>query len=239
MSLWELLFPEKCILCEDVLARGVRGVCSSCRGKLPYITEPRCKHCGKPVSSVRQEYCSGCDARISRSCLDGGLVLWEYTDAMKRVMADFKYGGCEGRADFFAEELAVNYGGRFKAWGIQAIVPVPLHRRKMWFRGYNQAESLALALGEKLRIPVESGCLKRTRYTKPQKGLDSRQRRNNLRHAFSAGKEADRKMKDCPAVLLVDDIYTTGATLEACARVLRRFGIKKVYFACLCTGRDH
>lgn len=236
MRLWELLFPEKCILCNTVLVKGRRGICSDCRKKLPYITEPRCLHCGKPISSAAMEYCFDCSGRTGN--LERGISLWEYNDCMKRVMADFKYGGLESNAAFFAEELEECYGEKLRDWNIQAIVPVPLYWRKRWFRGYNQAESLSEALGEKLAIPVFAGLLKRSRNTKPQKGLDSRQRRKNLENAFSLGKTDGFDVERYSTVLLVDDIYTTGTTLESCAGVLRGLGIKKVFFACLCTGGD-
>lgn len=237
MSVWELLFPGKCILCGIVLQKGSYGVCAGCRSKLPVIREPRCLHCGKPIESIRQEYCPDCTGRTSS--LDGGIALWEYTDSMRQVMADFKYGGCESDAEFFANEFAAYHSVKLQSWNIQAIVPVPLHWRKRWFRGYNQAESFAGILGQKLSVPVYTEVLKRIRYTEPQKGLDSRQRRKNLQGAFDAAKDAENRIKNCTTILLVDDIYTTGATLEACADVLRRLGVQRVYFTCLCTGRAY
>lgn len=237
MSVWELFFPRKCILCGTVLQKGSYGVCAGCRSKLPVIKEPRCLHCGKPIDSIRQEYCTDCTGRTSS--LDGGIALWEYTDSMRQVMADFKYGGCESDAEFFANEFAAYHSVKLQSWNIQAIVPVPLHWRKRWFRGYNQAESFAGILGQKLSVPVYTEVLKRIRYTEPQKGLDSRQRRKNLQGAFDAAKDAENRIKNCTTILLVDDIYTTGATLEACADVLRRLGVQRVYFTCLCTGRAY
>lgn len=237
MSVWELLFPKKCILCGSVLQKGGCGVCTGCRSKLPVIKEPRCLHCGKPIESISQEYCPDCAGR--ESSLDGGITLWEYTDSMRQVMADFKYGGCESDAEFFADEFVAFHRERIQRWNIQAIVPVPLHWKKRWFRGYNQAGSFADALGYKLSVPVYSELLKRVRYTEPQKGLDSRQRRKNLQSAFDAAEDAGNRIDKCFNILLVDDIYTTGATLEACADVLRRLGAQRVFFACLCTGRDY
>lgn len=236
MKIWNLLFPEKCIVCGDVLPRDRSGVCKKCRKRLPVIKEPRCLHCGKPLASAVQEYCNGCSGRNSN--LTQGISLWEYTDRMKQVMADFKYGGCEEDAIFFADEILEHYQKKLESWNIDAIIPVPLHWRKRWFRGYNQAESLALALGEQLKLPVWPDILKRRHYTEPQKELDHKQRLANLKNAFCVAGGAADKMKGCSTVLLVDDIYTTGATMEACAGECRKMGIKHVYFACLCTGRD-
>jgi ComF family protein len=158
---------------------------------------------------------------------------------MRQIMAEYKYGGCEADAYFFADEMTRFYGEKITNWGIEVIVPVPLHWRKKWFRGYNQAESLALTLGAKLHIPVCADALARTRYTEPQKKLDDKERAANLKGAFSAGKGSISGQIKGFTVLLVDDIYTTGATLEACARVLLDMGAKKVYFICLCIGRDY
>lgn len=236
MNVWDVLFPQKCILCGSVLPQDQSGVCGRCRRELPVISEPRCLHCGKPLASVEEEYCMDCARRESHFVQ--GVALWEYTGSMKRVMAEYKYGGCETDAVFFAEELAGQYGNLIRSWHADAIVPVPLHYRKRWFRGYNQAESLALAIGERLGIPVCTDVLRRNRYTEPQKNLDDRQRFANLREAFTARRGAEDRLAGWSAVLLVDDIYTTGATMEACAGVLQKLGMENIYFACLCAGRD-
>jgi ComF family protein len=153
-------------------------------------------------------------------------------------MAEFKYGGCEADAVFFADELMRTHGQKLRSWSVDGIVPVPLHWRKRWFRGYNQAESLAVEVGKRLNTPVWTDVIKRTRYTEPQKELDDKERLANLKNAFSACEYGSERL-DGAVVLLVDDIYTTGATLEACARVLLEMGAKNVYFTCLCIGRDY
>jgi ComF family protein len=190
------------------------------------------------IDSSVQEYCFDC-SRHAKSYLAAGIALWEYTEEMRRLMAEFKYGGCESDASFFADELMRIQGEKLYSWKIDGIVPVPLHWRKRWFRGYNQAESLAVEIGKRLHVPVWTDVLKRTRYTEPQKELDDKQRFANLRDAFSAGGCGAEEQVYGTTVLLVDDIYTTGATLEACARVLLETGAKTVYFTCLCIGRDY
>ena len=115
--------------------------------------------------------------------------------------------------------------------GCQAVVPVPLHPLRRWKRGYNQAASFARELAECLNVPVLEGVLIRARKTEPQKGLNDVARLQNLLSAFAIKEEklAEWK-KDHPfeRVILVDDIYTTGTTMEACARLLKQAGVQRV-----------
>ena len=253
MNLLDILFPVKCPVCGHLLKKGERGFCQDCTKNLPRVTEPACCRCGKPIEKDTQEYCRDCGRKRQavrmkgdRSGADGagkdpicqGTALWIYTVSMKRAMANFKYNGCYSEGAFYAEELARTRRSRFEQWQPDYVIPVPLHRRRRWFRGYNQAACVAEELGLRIEVPVASMALERIRCTRPQKGLDDRHRRNNVKDAFRiAGDWRKRLQGRC--VLLVDDIYTTGATLEACASVLREAGVRKVYFACLCTGRDY
>ena len=113
------------------------------------------------------------------------------------------------------------------------IFPVPVHKKKFRFRGFNQAEYMAAQIGMELGIPVEGDYLIRTENTKPQKGLDVRARIKNLQKSFGVIQTGRRYR----SVLLVDDIYTTGATLEACGKALKEAGTDRIYFLCLCIGR--
>ena len=116
--------------------------------------------------------------------------------------------------------------------GAQALVPVPVHPERMKTRGFNQAEELARRLSDGLGLPVETGILSRNKNTAPQKDLNPAQRLKNLEEAFSA----KRPRAGLTSVILVDDIYTTGSTVEACSRVLKRAGVSRVYFLCICIG---
>lgn len=238
MNIWNLLFPEKCVMCGQVLRQKETGVCKYCAGWLPVVTEPRCMHCGKPLASERRELCYDCAARENKSFLREGAALWEYTDPMRRVIANFKYGGCERDAAFFAGELVRVHGDRIRRWDPDVILPVPLHWRKRWFRGYNQAESIAAELGRQMDIRAAADVLVRRRYTAPQKDLDHGRRFSNLRDAIAVRDTLVHQRPEYHTVLLVDDIYTTGATLEACAAALSEWGVQQIYFLCLCVGRD-
>lgn len=238
MNLLDILYPVCCPICHRVLRRGEDGVCVPCRKRLPYVTEPCCKHCGKPLVRAETAYCRDCAGRMDQSALDCGTAVWLYDTTMKQAVADFKYRGCTSDGDFYAGELAFQKGKEILSRKPELILPVPLHAAKRRFRGFNQAAYIAKRLGELLELPVLPEALVRIRRTKPQSGLAHKQRFANQKGAFAVNEKYRDVLSVCQRVLLIDDIYTTGATLEACAEVLKEVGIKKVYFACLCIGKD-
>lgn len=239
MGVLDVLFPEKCLLCGRLLPGGHRGVCPGCRKLLPRVTEPCCKRCGKPLGDMRITYCADCAGRESR--IRQGTAVWVYDENMKRAMADFKYNGCLADGAFYADELVRERAGWIRKRGIDCIVPVPLHRRRQWFRGFNQAAFVAECVGQCLEIPVLADALVRKRYTRPQKGLDDKQRRKNLKDAFVINEARRGELAAGKNILLVDDIYTTGSTLEGCAAAIQDSGRcdSNIFFACLCIGRDY
>lgn len=158
-----------------------------------------------------------------------------YEEPIISSMAKFKYGGKKKYAAYYAKEIVKKHGNSFYELKIEALVPVPVHKDRLRKRGYNQAEILAEEMGKLLGIPVESGIIKRTEKTLPQKELDNIRREENLKNAFGyTGKKINYT-----SVLIVDDIYTTGATVEACTRVLRSQNIKNIYYTSLCIGKGN
>lgn len=234
------LFPPKCPVCGEILRKKEQRICRKCQKSMPRIVELCCARCGKPLTSDTREYCFDCAKKRQNAAADPvrqGTALWEYTDSMKRAMADFKYEGCQEDGIFFGEELVRFRGGKIRKWGPDYIIPVPLHRRKKWFRGFNQAACVAERMGELMRLPVLPEALERVNYTTPQKGLNDRERRENMKGVFRLRPEWQERLWG-KRILLVDDIYTTGATLESCAKELSRHGTGEIFFACLCIGRD-
>ena len=233
MRLLDVIYPRKCVFCGELLKKSENGACVSCAGHLPYVREPVCGHCGKPIAGIREALCADCAGR-ERSELDQAVALWVYRDGTKEAMKDFKYGGCRRDALYYADELAVHCGRRILDWSPDVLVPIPIHRRRARFRGYNQAGLLAKELGDRLGLPVRE-LLKRCRYTTPLKKLTPSERAANLRSAFAVD---DYDPDEYRRVILVDDIYTTGATLEACAGLLKRAGARAVHAVCLCIGSE-
>ncbi|MBR6228968.1 MAG: ComF family protein [Eubacterium sp.] len=235
MRVLDLIYPSKCVFCGSILGRDENGACRECEKQLPYVTEPVCVRCGKPVADPEEPLCLDCSRRKD-TALSQSAALWIYREDTRRAMLDFKYGGCRTDASYYGKAVLQRLRKRILTWSPDTIVPIPIHRRRERYRGYNQAELLANELGAGLGLPVEP-LLRRTRYTVPQKDLSPGERRANLRQAFSVDEELmdpDRHRR----LLLVDDIYTTGATLESCAGLLRDAGAGEVYAICLCIGSD-
>ncbi len=237
-NLIDMLYPVRCPVCREIVVPKGQRICGGCKDKFRLIEEPRCKKCSKPVEFEEQEYCSDCmrkDFHYVR-----GYSVWIYDAVMKESIADFKYRNKKENAKFYLEELLSHYREAINKLALDALIPVPIHRSKHKLRGYNQAAILAWGIGRELGIPVLNELLIRVKKTLPQKQLDDRERLENLKEAFRINrKAADSYRKQLNRVLLVDDIYTTGSTVEACTGILLEHGVREVYFATLCIGKGY
>lgn len=212
--LWQLL-PPACLLCGD---RGQPGLdlCAGCHGDLP-IPGAACERCARRLP--RTGICGACQRRPPP--FDAAIAGFEYATPVDWLVHRFKFGGrleC-GRvlSECLARELVFRGAGR-----PDALMPVPLHRRRLRQRGFDQAMEIARLLSVRLDVPLDNNRLARCRATEPQSTLDARQRRGNLRGAFrAAGKGRGH-------VALVDDVLTSGSTAAECARVLKRAGCRRV-----------
>ena len=231
--LLDALFPRRCPICGDIVMPKGDLICPSCHEKLSYVKSPVCLKCGKEVISRTIEYCFDC-SRHPRS-FEYGIALLNYNEAAAHSMAAVKYKNKREYLDFYTEAAAERCGSRLLSMQADCLIPVPVHPSRLKSRGFNQAQVLAERLGAKLGLPVRADLLKRNKKTEPQKELNSLERLRNLEQAFSV---ADTGLAgEFERVILVDDIYTTGSTMEACARALKQAGIKKVYFFAVCIGQ--
>lgn len=238
--LLDLLYPPRCPVCDGLRPIGEPACHPDCMRKIKPVTEPVCLRCGKPVSDESEEYCRDCAGK-ERS-FERGVSAFLYEGDMRESMMRFKFHGREEYAAWYAERLMAGHGATLRAYGADAVVPVPIHRRKMRTRGYNQAERIARELAAQLSLPLYPDLLRRNRFTLPQKELDDRARIRNLVRAMEPGPRAEllAKEKRTPErVLLVDDIYTTGSTLEACTRVLLSAGVQHVMVVTVCIGSGY
>lgn len=225
-------------MCGEIVIPKTDDICKGCKKQLKYIKEPRCKKCSKPVETFEEEYCFDCLKKEYNYIY--GMSLWLYDHTMKKSISDFKYKNKLEFADFYVKELVKEYESIIIKIKADALVPVPIHKSKLRSRGYNQAEILADKLGSKLNIDVYANLLLRDKKTLPQKSLSDKERLKNLIKAFSYNKEiCMKKHKKLKTVILVDDIYTTGSTIEACTNVLMNNGISNVYFISLCIGNGY
>lgn len=214
--LQELLFPSRCPGC------GRRGVliCDDCLEQVPWLGTDVCPCCALPRRSGW--ICSAC--RVDPDALDGARAACRVDGLVRKAIHELKYRGARTRAPLLASLLAGVIEDR--PLQLDLLVPVPLASRRQRERGFNQAELIASALGQRLAVPVAADVLHRTRHTRPQVGQTSEQRRTNLAGAFacpSPDRIAGRRIG------LVDDVLTTGSTLRGCAEELRAAGAVRVY----------
>ncbi len=206
----DLLLPPRCGGCRMVGS----WLCGRCRSRIRRLEEPLCRRCGAEVESARSD--CGCRARLkSLSRLRSAAA---YEGPLEIALQRFKYHGWRR----LAEPLALLVAERLVVEGVSApwAVAVPLHPSRQRQRGFNQSELLARELRRRLALSRPLGELVRTRATPPQVGHDRRWRLDNVRDAF----EWRGPPLEAGAILLVDDVATTGATLEACAAALRAAG---------------
>ena len=190
--------------------------------------------CGKPLRHEEQEYCYDC-VRTPRY-FDKGTALWLHKEPVNWSIYQYKFHNQRRFGQYYAEELAQRYGAVLKRWNPDLIVPIPLYPAKLRKRGYNQATIAAKILGEILGLPVSVKLLKRIRRTSPLKNLDPAQREKNLRNAFVV---ADGAPLDGKVILLIDDIYTTGNTMNEAAKTLKRAGAEKVFYLTISIGQGY
>jgi ComF family protein len=224
-----LLFPRRCPFCDKVVPYGTL-VHPTCLKKVDYADRYNtCLKCGKPMRDSDDEYCRDC--LNTAHVFDRGFSLYIYRTVSGAVYR-FKYGGRQEYADFFAKDTVRHLGAAIRAMNIDMIVPVPLHRKRQNVRGYNQAYVLARAIGTEMGILVSEKTVKRVRNTIPQKKLDAAGRCANLKRAFIVNGN-DVKLKK---ILIIDDIYTTGATVDHIAWQLKKSGASEVCVLTLSIG---
>lgn len=226
--IYDMLFPRRCPVCDGVLRFRKEYICPACLEKLTFIKAPFCMKCGKSLQE-EGEYCFDC--RNRRHLYVQGGAVFEYESVASSIYR-FKYGGRQEYAVFFGRCMASALGERMKRWHADALVPVPVHPSRRRKRGYNQAELLAEIISAHTGIPVRADLIARQKKTVPQKELDEKQRQNNLKKAFKILKN-DVKLD---TIVIIDDIYTTGSTIDTMTAVLYSAGVSRVYYAALAIG---
>ncbi len=201
-------------------------------GELTFLDDPCCAACGYPFDhqvvgiAAYDMLCGSCLAR--RPDYATARSAFEYDDASRPMILSFKHGGRTDRLDSFAAQM--QRAGRVALAEADALIPVPLHRLRLMKRRYNQSALLARALSKRSGVPVSTTALLRTKRTPTQGGLSAVGRRRNVSGAFSV---PDKEAVKGQRLILIDDVMTTGATLSACARTLKRAGAARVDAICL------
>lgn len=208
--------PPRCPGCGEV-TDAVDLFCTACWGQLHFL-QGGCEGCGLPLAATADTSCEACAAAPGPLARMRAAVA--YGDIPRSIVMRFKYGRKIALARTMAGLMKRSLGA-MPPGGL--LVPVPLHRWRLWGRGFNQALLIARALGREHEVAPD--LLRRTRATPRLKGLDPTQRRDTVRRAFAVRPGTSLRGRD---IVLVDDVVTTGATAEACARALRKAGAKSV-----------
>jgi len=241
-ALLDLLFPPRCVVC------GASGadLCGACLGKIRRPPEPRCARCDMSLISgraARGGLCRECASGARTHALDRMIVAAVYEGTVRAAIHALKYQ----RKRRAAEPLAGLALAAWRASGLRAdvIVPIPLHRSRSRQRGFNQADLLALSLARGARLPIQRDTLGRVRATAAQARLSWGERQRNVAGAFALRPEAAGALSG-RTILLIDDVITTGATVQAAASALREARPAAIYalavaqpLSALSSGPDH
>ena len=229
-ALCDFILPPHCVVCEANTS-GERDpwVCARCWASVEFVRPPLCSRCGTPFQvpveaiGTTSHRCGKCVTRPPH--YDRARAVGLYKGALREVIHAMKYrpvfGLVRPLAELLREPFAVHWGDR----ALDALVPVPLHRLRLRRREFDQAQALANELGRQIGVPVWSDALIRHAATQSQIGLSAVERHRNIRGAFQVGPRRSCRGK---SLLLIDDVYTTGATALECARVLRQAGAAHV-----------
>lgn len=231
----DLVFPPRCPLCGDPLARQ-GGLCVACWGKLAIPGEPSCTLCQRPLGEDHGDdghlVCAPCLASPPRH--EGITAATLYNDTARDLVLAFKHGRRVGLAGLLARLIVPRLPALEGAW---LVVPVPLHRWRLWRRGFNQSALLATRIARATGQVLAVDALVRVRQTPSLGGLNRRARAVALSGAISAAPRWASRLKGAN-VLLVDDVMTSGATTDACLRALRKAGVGRVRIACFARVLD-
>jgi ComF family protein len=232
-GLINLVFPARCLLCYGIIAE--IGFCDRCWDKLHFIAPPYCQCCGLPLFVENPS-----SKHLCAKCLQGTYQfskmrsVFVYDDGSRKLIRGFKYHGFTHMAKFLGG-ACMAYAGSELMSGVDVVVPMPLHRLRLLKRKYNQAVLLAQSIAKIYRIPFRPRALIRVRHTKYQSRLRTDlQRTENVRDAFRA---RDKALLANKIILLVDDVFTTGASVGSCTRELIKANVKEVRVLTLARAR--
>jgi len=220
-----LLFPQKphCVICSRKLAMESSIICQECRDKIIPLNEPLCRKCGKPLHIQRKDMlCNDCQEEY-RAFVQARSY-GHYEGILKQLIYEFKYHGKQEIAEVLGN-LMFDVLKQLTWPSFDYIIPLPLHAKRLRERGYNQAYLLAKVLARQSGVPIFRDLI-RVKPTEHQTLLDKTLRKENLKEAFKIVKSSKIHEK---TVLLVDDVYTTGATSGECSKSLLGAGAKAVY----------
>ena len=226
-ALLNILFPESCPTCQrPSLDHNTAPICTECwQGILPH-DGPGCQKCGKPFVSGISTTCADCIQ--SEPYFRNARSFGPHKGALKKAINLFKYHGIKRLAGPLSDVMH-----RISIPSVDAVIPVPLYKKRLRQREFNQSALLAKRTAKQLGIPFTPDCLARIRDTTPQVGMNSNDRFKNVKKAFIIKDSSVIRDRN---ILLVDDVFTTGATVRECSRIMKKAGAQNVYVRTLAHG---
>lgn len=232
-SLVDWLYPPRCRGCGNrIHGRDAECFCGACWQQIRLIAHPLCDICGRPFpdASGADHVCGACLSRPPAFTQARAWACYPRQEAedhpLRQAIQRFKYGRKVSLGKPLGRVLAQACRAWVREWKVDVIIPVPLHPKRLRWRGFNQSVLLARQVSRICEVRVDPFLLKRNVETPPQTQLSEEERRGNVRGAFSVNAE---KSAENRSVLLLDDVYTSGATVNECSRCLKRAGAKEVY----------
>ncbi|RLB30338.1 MAG: ComF family protein [Deltaproteobacteria bacterium] len=242
-GLLDIIYPPRCAVCgafliheKSLKGNGARGFCSRCLSDFHKIRPPYCTICGKPFISENQEdhLCEDCLRK--HPYYEALRAPYVYEGAMLEAIHLFKYGGKRHLSKSLGALIAQFAAEWLGADNPLLVMPVPLHPKRLRERGFNQSLLLGRDVALRLGVKLDFLSLRRVRYTQPQTTLGRKERLKNVREAFALEPLSNVKGK---RILIVDDVTTTGSTLNECARILKRAAAEKVFALTLARAISH
>ncbi|MBR1455365.1 MAG: ComF family protein [Lachnospiraceae bacterium] len=229
----KFIFPSRCVICDKVLPFGDKlsnnFLCDECKDKLEFIKEPTCKKCGAMISDKNENYCIRCSEDFHNN-FEYGFSLLRYNDYVRKSLHKIKYEKRKEYLYFYGKMIVKAYHNRFDEIGADCFIPVPIHKSRLRERNFNQSAILAKVISENLLnygidIPVNENIIFRSKKTDVLNKYSKEERTTILDDAFS--------INSAPYIekaIIVDDIYTTGSTIDRISMKLKEAGIKNIYF---------
>jgi len=221
-ALLDFIYPPRCSVCGAFIWEH-RPICPKCEAGIGKITHPICVICGLPFFSGEDHPCGDCSNHPPP--FDRARSAAIYAGSLQPAITHFKFGRKTGLAKPLGKLMAESLIGEFEPGEIDCIIPVPLHRKRLRWRGFNQALLLAREISAATGLWVDPLTLKRIRETRPQTRLPFKERGENVRGAFAVVRETFVRDR---SILLVDDVFTTGSTIIECSRMLKKAGAARI-----------
>jgi ComF family protein len=222
----DIIFPAQCLACPTIVT--VKGnLCHHCWDNIAFISSPQCEKCGMPFELENSSgmLCGNCIGENGPR-YDKARAVIQYDESSRNLITNFKYSDKTHSCKHFAAWM-VRVGQEFIE-NADIIAPVPLHRIRLFTRRYNQSALLAKSISQQCGVPAHNRLLIRTKNTPPQASLTFKQRTINVRNAFKVNSTYANKITG-KNIILVDDVITTGSTINACVRALKKSGAGEVY----------